>query len=126
MLLKPIIVAAAFGLSACATTTAFAQDPAHEHGGGDRFERMEEMREAFASADDAAERRALMHEHMALMREQMHASEGMMGGHGMMADDDGASMERMHEHMSNMHQMMMQMMSQHEMMMEMQGHSDED
>ena len=114
---RMILIAALLAVAGCASSAALAQDNAPPQ--GDRMGRMQGMAEAFDQSDDAAERQALMHEHMGLMREQMAEMQGMMD-HAAPADGAAPDMAAMHEHMGVMHGMMMQMMAQQDMMMRMQ------
>jgi hypothetical protein len=77
------------------------------------------------AAKSPAERRRLMAENMAMMKDHMVKMNGMMDMGGMMDGKsmpvpmpmDAAHMEMMHQHMAMMHDMMERLMIQQELMM---------
>ena len=87
--------------------------------------RMHLMMQRAQAARTPAERNALMVENMAMMKAHMTAMNGMMDMGGMMAGKpmtmpmpmDPAHMEKMHNHMAMMHQMMESLMVQQQLMM---------
>lgn len=87
--------------------------------------RMDSMMQRAQAAKTPAQRNALMVENMAMMKAHMTAMNGMMDMGGMMAGKpmtmpmpmDPAHMEKMHNHMAMMHQMMESLMVQQQLMM---------
>lgn len=124
--LKSLVLALGLTTLAAAGASAAQDGTEHRHGqsqqmqqempAGPSFESMRETMQNAREADDPAERRQHMHQHMQMMNEKMQAMHGMMDqmpmqGMGGDQSSNGMAMGTSEQ----MHQMMHQMMMHHAM-----------